>query len=522
MKTRLTLALCAAALLPSPLLADTLIDNVNGLQVDAKGGLQRFGAVLVGDDGKVVRLLGAGEARPRADFRIDGRGRALLPGLIDAHGHLSDLGLGTLQLDLTGTHSIAELQQRLKAFAAANPAPRWIIGRGWNQELWADKRMPTTADLDAVIADRPVWLHRVDEHAAVGNSAALREAGIGTATKAPPGGRIENGLFFDAARDLVDARMPSPLPAQRERGLANAQAAMLGFGLTTVTDMRTEVGSWNTIRRMADAGRLQLRIISYAADIDQLLSIAGSKPTPWLYGDRLRMVGLKIYADGALGSRGAWLKVPYSDKPDSSGLQFLDDAKLKNLMSRAAMDHFQVAVHAIGDAANAQVIGAFEELGATYGTDRRWRIEHAQILDPADIGRLAKAGIVASMQPTHQTSDRTMAEARLGPNRLAGAYAWRSIAASGAHLAFGSDFPVESPNPFPGIAAAVSRQDPQGNPPGGWRPEERVTLAQALAGFTREAAYAGMAEDRLGSLDPGHWADFILVDRDISAVSATE
>jgi predicted amidohydrolase YtcJ len=516
------LALLAAAL-PAPLLADTLIDNINGLQVDRAGQLQHFSGLLIGNDGKVARLLGPGEARPRqVDFRVDGRGRALLPGLIDAHGHVGDLGLGTLQLDLTGTRSIAELQQRLAAFAASHNAPRWIIGRGWNQELWAEKRFPTTADLDAVIADRPVWLERVDEHAAVGNSAALREAGITAAAKAPPGGRIEHGLFVDSARDLVERKIPPPLPAQRDQGLANAQAMMLGFGLTTVTDMRTDEGSWNTIRRVADAGRLQLRIISYAADIDQLLSIAGAKPTPWLYGDRLRMVGLKIFADGALGSRGAWLKAPYADKPDTRGVGFVDDAKLRNLASRAAMDHFQVAVHAIGDAANAQVIAAYEELGATYGTDRRWRIEHAQILDPADIGRLAKAGIIASMQPTHQTSDRTMAEARLGPARLAGAYAWHSIAASGAHLAFGSDFPVESPNPFPGIAAAVSRQDPSGNPPGGWRPEERVTLAQALAGFTREAAYAGLAEDRLGSLDPGHWADFILVDRDIAAVGPTD
>ena len=414
------------------------------------------------------------------------------------------------------------MQQRLKTFAAANPAPRWIIGRGWNQELWAEKRFPTTADLDAVIADRPVWLHRIDEHAAVGNSAALREAGMTAATQSPPGGRIENGLFFDAARDMVDRKIPAIRAAQRDQGLANAQAVMLGYGLTSVTDMRTEEVQWHAMRRMADAGRMQLRVISYAADIDQLLSIAGSGPTPWLYGDRLRMVGVKMYADGALGSRGAWLKAPYSDQPDSRGLRFEDDAKLKALISRAAADGFQVAVHAIGDAANVQVIGAMEELAKTYGTARRWRIEHAQVLDPVDISRLAKAGIVASMQPTHQTSDRTMAEARLGPGRLAGAYAWRSMAASGAHLAFGSDFPVESPNPFPGIAAAVSRQDPQGQPPGGWRPEERVTLAQALAGFTREAAYAGFAEDRIGSLDPGKWADFIFVDRDIATAIPTD
>ncbi|MEG3153389.1 amidohydrolase [Sphingomonas sp. RB1R13] len=527
MKTSL-IALAAALLAASPAVyaparADTLIDNVNGVQVDRGGQVEHFSGVLIGNDGKVVRLLRQGDARPgRVEFRVDGGGRALLPGLIDAHGHVGELGLGTLQLDLTGTRSIAELQARLKAFSDSHNAPRWVQGFGWNQESWADKRFPTSADLDAVISDRPVWLIRVDGHAAVGNSAALKEAGITPATNAPAGGRIEKGLFVDKARDLVESKIPTALPAQRDQGLTNAQALLLGYGVTAVADMGTNEADWNTMRRLGDTGRLQVRVMSYAAGLDPLISIAGGKPTGWLYGDRLRMAGVKLYADGALGSRGAWLKAPYSDKPDTRGLQFMDDAKLKNLASRAAMDHFQIAIHAIGDAANSQVIGAYEELARTYGTDRRWRIEHAQILDPADIPRLAKAGIIASMQPTHQTSDDNMVEARLGAARLAGAYAWHSIAATGAHLAFGSDFPVESPNPFPGISTAVSRADPQGQPPGGWRPQERVTLAQALAGFTREAAYAGQAEDRLGSLDPGMIADFIIVDRDITTATATD
>jgi predicted amidohydrolase YtcJ len=231
------------------------------------------------------------------------------------------------------------------------------------------------------------------------------------------------------------------------------------------------------------------------------------------------MVGVKLYADGALGSRGALLKRPYADKPDTRGLQFLTDAELRKQAGQAAASGFQLAIHAIGDAANAQVISAYEELRKTYKGDRRWRIEHVQVVDPVDIPRIARAGIIASMQPTHQTSDRTMAEARLDPPRLKGAYAWNTIAKSGARLAFGSDFPVESPNPFPGLAAAISRQDPNGVPPGGWRPEERVSFATALAGFTRGAAYAGFAEDRIGSLEPGKWADFILVDRDPTAVT---
>ena len=512
--------LIAAMTIPAPAIADTLIDNANGIQVDASGKIERFSGVIIGEDGKVVRLVRSDEEAQPANItrRIDAQERTLLPGLIDAHGHVMGLGFGALQLDLTGTNSLADLQQRLKAYAAANPDARWIVGRGWNQELWADKRFPTAVDLDTIVSDRPVWLGRVDGHAAIANSAAMKAAGVTAATQSPAGGRIENGLFVDAAMGLIESKIPPPTIAQREQALAKAQELMLSVGLTGAADMGTSTEDWKVMQRAAETGQLRARIMAYAAGVEAM----PGKPTPWIAGDLLRMGGVKVYADGALGSRGAWLKQPYADKPDTRGLQFLTNAQLRDQVGRAAAAGFQVAIHAIGDAAIAQAIGAFEDLARTHRGDRRWRIEHVQVVDLVDIPRIAKAGIIASMQPTHQTSDDNMAEARLGPARLKGAYAWRTIAATGAHLAFGSDFPVESPNPFPGLAAAVSRQDPAGQPQGGWRPEERVTLDQALAGFTREAAYAGFAEDRLGSLDPGKWADFILVDRDISTASPTD
>ncbi len=501
-------------------LADILIDNANGIQVDARGKLQRFNALVIGNDGRVVKLLGKGDARPRkVDERINAGGRTLLPGLIDAHGHVMSLGFGALQLDLTGTTSLADLQQRLKLYAAANPDAIWVVGRGWNQELWADKSYPTAADLDAVVADRPVWLGRVDGHAAIGNGAALKAAGITAQTKAPAGGRIENGLFVDAAMGLVEGTIPAPDAAAYDAALAKAQALMLTSGLTAAADMGTSPADWAAMNRAGQARTLSVRVLGYAGGIPAMRAINNGRPSAWLYDSRLHLGGVKLYADGALGSRGAWLKAPYHDKPDTRGLSLISDAELAKQADEASANGHQMAIHAIGDAANAQVIATFERLGQRYPGDRRWRIEHVQVLDVADLPRLAKAGIIASMQPTHQTSDRTMAEARLGPDRLGGAYAWQTLARSGARLAFGSDFPVESPNPFPGLAAAISRQGLDGLPAGGWRPQERVSFATALAGFTRDAAYAGFAEDRIGSLDPGKYADFIMVDRDVSKVA---
>ena len=504
---------------PKPGAPALLIEDVNGVAVES-GQVVRFTALVIDTDGRVVARLGEKARRPKNVAVVDAGGATLLPGFMDAHVHVMGLGEQRTQLDLSKTRSLAEAQAAIRAYAETRAGGGWLVGRGWNQELWGLGRFPTAAELDAAVADVPVYLERVDGHAGWANTAALQAAGITAKTRAPDGGRIElvggkpTGILIDKATELVTARIPAAVPVERDRALAEAQETLLANGITAVADMGTTPDDWLVLRRAGDAGRLRVRVVSYAAGVPAALAVAGTGPTPWLYGDRLRMVGVKLYTDGALGSRGAWLKAPYTDAAGQTGLPFLSDDELRNRMSRAAMDRFQLAIHAIGDRANHQVLGAIEELSETYKGDRRWRIEHAQIVDPLDLPRFGRNGIVASVQPTHMTSDRLMAEARLGADRLAGAYAWASLARAGAPLALGSDTPVEASDVFAGLAAAITRQDSAGEPEGGWLPAERLTRAQALDGFTNGAAYAAFAEDRWGKLAPGQWADFVLVDVD--------
>ena len=522
-KAILLLAASVCGLGASPALADTLVDNVQGIALDQDGKVQRFTGIWIDDEGRIRQILDRTDKRPREiDAYVDGEGQYVIPGMIDSHLHVMGIGFGALTLDLSDTSSLEEARAKIAAYAAENPGRAWIIGRGWNQVKWGLGRFPAAADLDAVVADRPVWLGRVDGHAGWANSAAMRQAGVTAQTASPEGGRIErasgsrepSGVFVDAAMELVEKAVPAPTPSDRDLALIEAQRILLSKGITAAADMGTSIEDWQTFRRAGDNGSLNLRIVSYAAGTDQMELIGGPGPSPWLYDDKLRLNGVKLYLDGALGSRGAWLKQPYADDPGNRGLSLMGGTRLRNLMSRAALDYFQVAVHAIGDAANSEVLQAIDELAETYKGDRRWRIEHAQVIDPADIAKFGEHGIIASMQPVHQTSDRIMAEERLDPARLEGAYAWQSIQRTGARLAFGSDAPVESPDPFAGLAAAISRSDAQGEPFGGWRPQERVNREQALAAFTSNGAYAAFAEGRFGRLVPGERADFLIVDRD--------
>ena len=535
MRQRL-LAVLAALALPVPALASGVIDNVNGIALDASGKVVRFRALLIDDEGKVEKLLPGryqdpprkkklkkGESWPKGpDFKLDGAGKTLIPGLIDAHGHVMEMGLAFITLDLSGTGSLSEAQARIRAYAAANPARKWIIGTGWDQESWGLGRFPTAADLDAAVSDVPVWLEHADGHAGWANSLAMRAANVTATAKAPPGGRIEmaggkpSGLFVDKAMDLIQKAAPPPAPKDRDIALEKAQQALLANGVTGIADMGTSIEDWQAFRRSADRGALRVRIISYALGLDNMVMIAGPEPTPWLYDDHLRMGGLNLVLDGALASRGAWLKTGYADAPGQRGMELIPSTQLRNMMSRAAMDNFQIAVDAVGDAANSELLDAITELSQTYKGDRRWRIEHAQIVDPSDLPRFGQNGIVASMQPARAVADGRMATARLGEARISGAYAWKAMLDNRVPLTFGSDVPTETPNPFVGMAVAMSREDGAGQPIGGWTPQQRVSFEAALDGYTRQAALAGFAEKRFGSLIPGQRADFVIIDRDIS------
>jgi len=498
----------------------TLIDNVNGETPDGKGGIAHFSAILIGADGRILDVYASGDKRPeRVAYRLDGKGRVMVPGMIDAHARVMDTGFTKMTLDLSSARTLDEALARITAWAAAHPDAPWILGSGWDDAGWGAS--PTAAALDRATGGKPAWLVSRDGQSGWANSAALSAAGIGAGTADPVGGRIgragskqPDGLFTGTAMPLVEARVPRPRPEDLDTALGEAQLIFLRNGITAVADMGTTIEDWQSYRRTADAGNLRIRIVGYADGVENMALIGGPGPTRWLYDDRLRLTGLNLVLDGSLGSHGAWLKAPYADAPGARGLPRLNQTQLGNLASRAALDNFQVAIDANGDEAAATALDTIEELSATYKGDRRWRIEGAEVVDPSDLPRLARNGTVVTLEPQQVTTSRAEVEARLGTQRLARVDALRSIAATGATVAFGSNAPAYPPEPFVAMAAAISRTDASGQPFGGWQPQEAIGREAALAGWTSGAAKAMFADDRLGRIAKGYRADFLFVDRD--------
>lgn len=530
MKLRLIPALAAglvAALACQATLAATLVHNIHGYTMD-DGKLFKFVA-LEHFGGKVTRLHTSHDtiATSTATEKLDGGGATLLPGLIDAHGHISSHGRALSAVDLVGSPSEADSAQRVLDFIGSSGAgSEWITGRGWNQVLWPQKVFPRRESLDEVSADKAVALNRVDGHAMWVNSAALAQAGITDETPDPDGGEIirddqgqATGILIDNAMDLVFKVMPPLTDERMEQFTLTALEDLASYGLTSVHDAgikAQEVRAFQSLRRQ---NRLPIRVYAMLDVLDPA-NDAYLRQGPLIDPEHMLDIrSVKISADGALGSRGAALFQDYSDQPGNKGLLLVNDEQLDQHMERAMVAGYQVNVHAIGDLANGRVLDFYERLIKQQDSRTlRHRIEHSQIIRPQDIPRFAELGVIASIQPTHATSDKNMAGDRLGQKRLAGAYAWKSLRDSGARLAGGSDFPVESANPFFGLHAAVTRQSQDNQPAGGWLPKQKLSREVTLGLFTEDAAYSAHQEAVIGKLRPGYAADFILVRDDYFTV----
>lgn len=463
-------------------------------------------AELDGLRGPETRVLELGEA-------------FVMPGLTDAHAHLLGLGQTREIVDLRGAATLDEVRARLRA--GAPPGDGWVLGRGWDQNLWGGA-MPTAAELDESFAERPVWLRRVDGHAGWANTAAMKLAGLSADTPDPEGGEFlrdeggaPTGVLVDAAMDSIP--VPEPSAEDLERWIRTATQEAASLGLTGVHEMGLGGEAHRIFTRLAQAGELPLRVHGYASEAWWHAGLDGEQPGQVDPTTRYALAGIKVYVDGALGSRGAAMLAPYSDRAGHLGALMHEPQYYVDISTQALERGFQVASHAIGDRGIRTIIEAYAAAMAATKTadqDRRLRIEHAQVIAPEDIPRLAEHGLIASMQPTHATSDMPWAPARVGPERLAGAYAWQRMLAAGVPLAFGSDFPVERPSPLLGLYAAITRQDLDGQPAGGWLPDQRVDLDQAIHGFTAGAAHAAHREGHLGRLGPGYAADLTVLAKD--------
>ena len=517
-----------AMLASASAIAETALHNVHGY-TPSMDGIVEFSVLVFDDDGRVVAtgdesLL----ARYPDTTRINGGGRTVLPGLIDAHAHVYGYGLLKNTLDLAGKPSVDDAVARIAAYAARKPHERWILGSGWNQVLWPVREFPTAAQIDRVISDRPAWLQRIDGHAGWANSATLKIAGIDDNTPDPVGGKIirddnghATGVLIDRAMGLVEKHVPQPGKADIRAAIGAAIDALLAEGMTGVHDAGIDTMSAEVYLSMADDGELGMRIYAMIGGAGDVLDAIG-EPIRAYGNDRLDISSVKLYADGALGSRGAAMLEPYSDDPENRGLPFWTQSELDAMVAKANGMDFQVGIHAIGDLGNRMALDSFDRVQGGQPSPLRNRIEHSQIVTLEDIPRFAELGVIASMQATHATSDKNMAEDRIGPDRILGGYAWRRMLDAGVVLANGSDFPVELSNPFHGLYASVTRQGRDGEPDGGWYADQSLTRAEALHSFTLAAAYAARQEDRLGSLEPGKWADFIIIDRDYFTIPDSE
>jgi predicted amidohydrolase YtcJ len=508
--------------------ADTALHNIHGY-TSTFDGMRSF-SVLVFDDTGWIVAAGDDEllnAHPDAT-RIDGDGQTVLPGLTDAHAHVLDLGLLSSNIDLMGSPNVEDAVAQIKAYADSKPRARWILGGGWNQVIWPIQEFPTAAHIDPVVSDRPVWMQRIDGHAGWANSAALKIAGIDDDTPDPIGGKIlrdENGhatgVLVDRAMAIISEHIPEIDKNEVQTAIRSAVRTLLAEGVTGVHDAGIGLMIAEVYLSMADNDQLDMRIYAMIGGAGEVLDAIGQPITR--YGDdRLEIASVKLVSDGALGSRGAAMIEPYSDDAENRGLPFWTQEELDEQVIKANQMGFQVGIHAIGDMGNRQALNSFDKAQGGLPSTLRNRVEHAQIISLEDIPRFAELGVIASVQSTHATSDKNMAESRVGAERIKGGYAWRRLLESGAVLANGSDFPVELSNPFHGLYAAITRQGRDGEPEGGWHVDQALTREEALHSFTLAAAYAANQEEILGSLEPGKWADFIVIDRDYFEVPSSE
>lgn len=519
----LSITLCASAL------ADTVLHSVTGYTSSASGKIKQFSILVFDDEGRIVATGDDDLAAEHADARqIDGRVKFVLPGLIDSHAHVSNQGFLAVQLNLTGTPSVEDAVMRIADYAKANPGSGWIQGRGWNQVLWPVKEFPTAARIDAVVSDRPVFLRRIDGHAGWLNSKALKISGIDDDTPDPVGGRIyrdsggrATGILVDSAMNLVASKVPPPNAEDYRQAFLAAFRQLTALGLTSVHDAGINVTEAETYLSMADNNEMSMRIYAMMSGAGENLDAIGT-PIHSYGNDRLAVRSVKLVVDGALGSRGAAMLDPYEDDVENRGLSFWTQQELDGFVKKSNDMGFPVGIHAIGDLGNKQALDAIEKAQGGKPSAMRNRIEHAQVIRLVDIPRFAELGVIASMQATHATSDMNMAEDRVGLERIKGAYAWRRLLDAGAIIANGSDFPVELANPMHGLYASVTRKSRAGLPENGWHAGEALTREETLHSFTWAGAYAAHQEDRLGSLEPGKWADFIVVDRDFFEIPESE